>query len=101
MNEIDWQQAFNALLTLVVAGLGYWFRTEFARMNKRMDTHESRNADGHKELRCDHVSCQQALPGIYVTRRENEITQAAITATLAEIKSDVRNIFEILRERHQ
>ena len=103
---MDWQTAFNIVLTVLLAligsGLGYvltQIRNEFARIDKRIDELRQTQQASAKEARVDHVACQQSLPNIYVTRREYEATTEAIRADIQEIKTCVRDIYEILRNR--
>ena len=92
MTEINWQEAFNALLTLTVAGLGYWFKTEFQRMNKRLDEMRITNEQAHKDLRTDHNECQKCLPDRYIPRAEYNTAIAGIRTDIADIKAAIIRI---------
>jgi hypothetical protein len=103
---MDWQTGFNALLTIAIsvtgAGLGYilnQIKAEFARIDKRIDELKTSNEGAHKDFRVDHTTCQMQLPNSFVTRREYEANQAALRSSLDEIKSSIKDIYEILRQR--
>jgi hypothetical protein len=99
MNEINWQEAFNALLTMVVAGLGVWFKAEFSRIHKRIDEMRTSNEQAHKDMRVDHTTCQQCLPERFVPRAEFALAINNMTANLADVRAVVHRIEERLAHR--
>ena len=94
--------AFSALLSVMGIGLGYvlnQIRSEFARIDKRIYELKKTHTVSARDSRQEHIACQQSLPNIYVTRREYEANNEAIRSDLAEIKTSIREIHEILRNR--
>ena len=106
MTEIDWQQAFNALLSISVAGLIYWMKTEGARMHKRIDELRDRHEQSARDFRIDHNTCRAALPNEYVPRAELQAVITRIdqrmdlmTAMLTRIEERINNKCESLIKR--
>lgn len=101
---MDWQTLFNIATSIILSvtggAMGYilsQFRREFDRIDKRIDEVKAAAVISARDSRTDHISCQKALPQLYVPRREYEANHASIKNDLGEIKSSIREIYEILR----
>jgi hypothetical protein len=94
---IDWQSAFNAVLTIAGAAISLYLRSlykwneqDHKALRASIEDLRSNQQSNAKDFRVDHVTCQQSLPNIYVPRAEYNATIAFIREALSEIREEIR-----------